>query len=252
MKPVATVSNCDNDGKGKTRNRFSIVIPTLNEEKYIGQCLESIKNLDYPKEDYEVIVVDGHSDDRTREIAKRYGVRLFISDVRRCGYQRQIGVNHARFNIIYFIDADCIVRPDLLKQMDKLFQKKYISAVQGKLLMYDARFLENLIGAHIYNLSLKLLAPLGRFATGGNMAIRKEVIDVIGGINKENETNDDIELLHKARRYGFVAYGDKAILETSTRRIRKWGYLKTLIYQMTNIIRYSLTHTAHKGYEKLD
>jgi glycosyltransferase involved in cell wall biosynthesis len=238
-------------GNEFVRNKFSIIIPALNEEKYLGACLESITKLDYPKEDYEVIVIDGRSEDGTREIAKDYGARLFISDVRRCGYQRQIGVDNAKGNIISFVDADCIVYPNLLTEFNKVFQKRYVSAVQGKLLLSDARFFENIIGAHIFNMSLQTLAPLGLFATGGNMAIRKNVMDAIGGISREKETNDDIEVLRKARKHGFVAYHKNAIVLTSTRRIRKWGYAKTLTYQFSNIIRYNLLGSSHKGYENL-
>src|SRR5207247_9084473 len=53
----------------------SIIVPCRNEEGYVGKCLESILGSDYPQERLEVLVVDGASDDRTREIVKRYAER---------------------------------------------------------------------------------------------------------------------------------------------------------------------------------
>lgn len=234
-----------------SRIKFSIVIPTLNEEKYIGACLQSVSQLDYPKSEYEIIVVDGKSEDKTRQLVKNYDTRLFLSNVRRCGYQRQIGVDKAKGDIIAFVDADCIVYPNLLKELDKTFRKKKVVAVQGKILLSDAKFLENLIGVHIFNLALRAFAPFGMFATGGNMSIRKNVIDALGGISQDKETNDDIELLRKARKYGSVIYNGDAVVLTSTRRIRKWGYAKTLSYQISNLMKYNLTGGANKGYDNL-
>ncbi|PIP12385.1 MAG: glycosyl transferase, partial [bacterium (Candidatus Stahlbacteria) CG23_combo_of_CG06-09_8_20_14_all_40_9] len=52
--------------------KISIVIPCRNEEKFIGKCLDSIIEQDYPKDKLEILVVDGMSEDRTREIMKEY------------------------------------------------------------------------------------------------------------------------------------------------------------------------------------
>ena len=230
---------------------FSVIIPTLNEEKYLGKCLKSVMSMNYPKSDYEVIVVDGNSEDKTREIARKYGAKVIVSKIRRCGYQRQLGVNQARGELLSFIDADYVVDKNLLNGLEEIFNDKKVTAVQGKILLYDATFLENLIGADIFNMFLWALVPLGLFATGGNMAIRKSVIDKIGGFNLIKKTAEDIELLKKARKYGSVAYGAKALGWTSTRRIRKWGYAKTLSFQISNLIRYTFTGKSCGEYEDL-
>jgi len=54
----------------------SIIIPTKNNGDILEKCLASIQNLDYPKDRYEVIVVDGHSTDDTVEIAEKYGCKV--------------------------------------------------------------------------------------------------------------------------------------------------------------------------------
>ena len=64
--------------KSLSKNNFpkiSVIIPCRNEEKFIGKCLDSILNQDYPKEKMEVLVVDGMSEDRTREIIEKFKIQ---------------------------------------------------------------------------------------------------------------------------------------------------------------------------------
>ena len=59
---------------------LSVICPIYNEEKYIAKCIDSILAQDYPKDDLEVIFVDGMSTDRTREIVAEYTAKypLFV------------------------------------------------------------------------------------------------------------------------------------------------------------------------------
>lgn len=87
---------------------FSIIIPTLNEEQYVGNILEDLVNQDF--QDYEVIHVDGRSEDKTcdavRQYTKRLAVKTVISNRRNLSYQRNTGANIARGSYLIFIDAD--------------------------------------------------------------------------------------------------------------------------------------------------
>jgi len=70
----------------------SIIIPTKNNGDILEKCLASIQNLDYPKDKYEVIIVDGHSTDNTVEIGKKYGCKVVYEDRGRISYAKDIGV----------------------------------------------------------------------------------------------------------------------------------------------------------------
>jgi glycosyltransferase involved in cell wall biosynthesis len=85
----------------------SIIIIVYNMEKTIKKCLDSILNLDYPHEHYEVIVVDGGSTDRTDEIIHNYNVKTITEKIRCRGAARYAGILHSKGEIVAFIDADC-------------------------------------------------------------------------------------------------------------------------------------------------
>ena len=88
----------------------SIIIPCRNEELCISGCLESIIANDYPKERIEVVVIDGMSDDRTRDILAQYTAKYTFFDVLDTHKKEQqfalnIGITHARGDIIMRMDA---------------------------------------------------------------------------------------------------------------------------------------------------
>jgi len=70
--------------------KVSIIIPTKNNAGILEKCLKSIEDLDYPKEELEVVIVDGHSEDGTVEIARKYGCRVVYESVGTIGGARNI------------------------------------------------------------------------------------------------------------------------------------------------------------------
>jgi len=92
----------------------SVIIPTLNEEKNIKICLESIAAQETDAK-YEIIVCDGKSDDRTAEIAEKYANKVILSEVRSIGLQRNYGAESANGRYLLFIDADTVLPKDYIK-----------------------------------------------------------------------------------------------------------------------------------------
>lgn len=90
---------------------ISIIIATFNSERTIDECLKSVKFQDYPKELLELIVVDGGSKDKTIFIAKKYGAKVInvSSDKQNAEYNKGVGVNFAKNEIIFLIDHDNIL-----------------------------------------------------------------------------------------------------------------------------------------------
>jgi glycosyltransferase involved in cell wall biosynthesis len=97
----------------------SVVIPTLNSAKYLAECLQSVREQDYPDELLEVILVDGGSDDETHEIAHRYRVEHILHNRLMTGEAGKAqGIHHSDRELILMIDSDnVLVGSDWLRRM---------------------------------------------------------------------------------------------------------------------------------------
>ena len=94
---------------------LSVICPIYNEEKYIGQCVESILAQDYPKDDLEILFVDGMSTDDTRCIVVNYSneypfIKLFDNPKRIVPCAMNIGIKAAKGDIISRLDPTLVIR----------------------------------------------------------------------------------------------------------------------------------------------
>jgi glycosyltransferase involved in cell wall biosynthesis len=114
--------------------KISVIIPVYNGEETIAQCLEALLGQDYPAEDYEVLVVDDGSSDNTRQIAKRYPVRL-IELEQNSGriIAREQGAQAACYEQLLFVDVRVIVAKDILKQLVSIDYQPLMAGEQGEL-----------------------------------------------------------------------------------------------------------------------
>lgn len=103
----------------------SIIIITCNEEKNISDCLDSLQNLDYPK--FEVIIVDS-STDNTPNLVKDYSfVKLIKTKEKGFAVQRNLGIKNAKYDLIAFTDADCIIPKDWLNLLTSALDKDSVA-----------------------------------------------------------------------------------------------------------------------------
>ena len=113
----------------------SIVIPCRNEEKYIDKCLDSIISQSYPKDKLEVLVMDGMSEDGTREILKKYQkeysfIKILDNPKKFISSAINIGIKKAKGKVIVEIDAHSVYKKDhLTKCWDYLIKYKSDSVV---------------------------------------------------------------------------------------------------------------------------
>ncbi len=116
MPPTASPSNGPTSGTP----RISVVMPVYNAERLLGECLAAIAASTF--RDYEIVVVDDSSTDRSRAIAAAHGARVVPSGGRLGpGRARIVGVEHARGDHVFFIDSDVVVRPDTLARLVTAF-----------------------------------------------------------------------------------------------------------------------------------
>jgi glycosyltransferase involved in cell wall biosynthesis len=86
--------------------RISFILPTLNAEALLNNCLASIARQTYPRDRYEIILADAHSTDHTREIAKKYGAKIIDDDGKNMEEGKRLALQHATGEFIVFMDAD--------------------------------------------------------------------------------------------------------------------------------------------------
>ena len=94
--------------------KYSVVIPTFNEEKYLPLLLKDLESQTF--KDFEVIVSDANSTDSTRSIAKNYGATVCDGGLPSVG--RNNGAKIAKGDILIFLDADVRIKNDFIESVD--------------------------------------------------------------------------------------------------------------------------------------
>ncbi len=195
---------------------ISVVIPALNEERYIGKCLESLDRQNYSGE-YEVIVIDNGSEDRTREIARKYCSRVFHEPDLELYEVRNKGIEVAKGEIIAQIDSDTVASPNWLDEVERGLRCGDL--VTGPLMpLGDSSFFDIIF--RVFNSSTELLInSLDRSTcNGGNCAFRKEVAKEIG--KYENSFPADVVFSKNIDEIGRLYFNPRMEVYTSLRRLR--------------------------------
>lgn len=198
------------------RPLVSIVIPCYNEERFIGQCLDSIIANSYPKDRLEVIVVDGMSNDGTRSIVEEYArkypfIQLLDNPLRITPKALNLGIQAARGKIVIRMDAHACYDPEYVSRcVDYLYQ--YNAENVGGVMQTVSRD-ATLVGKSIaFVMSSKFGVGDSIFRTGTN-SIRevdtvfggcypREVFDKIGLFNEQFRRGQDREFNYRLRQAG--------------------------------------------------
>lgn len=110
----------------------SVILPTLNAERYLDECLSAIMAQDWPRERLEVVIADAGSSDRTRAIAARHGVdRILENPLRTAEAGKAVAIRAARGDLLCSIDSDnIIVGTDWLRRMTRPFEDADVVATE--------------------------------------------------------------------------------------------------------------------------
>jgi len=185
--------------------KFSIIIPTYNSAGYISGCLDHIQALNYDKDNFEIILVDGGSKDNTIEIASSYGVKIVPCDNKSVSNSRNVGANAAENEILVFIDSDCLVHTDLLSK-SKAHLENYSCVGSYYKPSPDQSWI-----AKTWLLSENRPSGEVRWLPAGTLIINKNDFNVVGGFNEGYIADEDVELCRRIRNHGFKIYNDKSI-----------------------------------------
>jgi len=225
----------------------SVIIPTLNEEKYLGKCLESISKQDMSE--FEVIIGDGNSTDKTKKIAEEYGAKFVVEPKKTISAGRQKACALAKGKIIVSTDADIIAPAHWLSTLSSQVKEDVVCS-HGNVVPYDGSGLEEWAGKHLMPFWFKALSTIGRACpAGSNLCFSKKAFDAVGGFNTDLVTGEDLELVCRLRSQGRVVFVDNADVGVSMRRVQGWGKLKFFTYHISNALRVHTTGVGHSGYD---
>jgi GT2 family glycosyltransferase len=197
-----------------TQEHVSVVIPMYNAASYVGRCLESVLQQDYPAERIEIIVVDGASTDSSASVVQNFvrehpRVRLLPNPMRLTNHGLNIGIRHAKGDVIVFLGCRGVLDSTFVtKCIENLRKVKDAAVVGGVVGMGFTSFAGKAIG-------LALSSPFGvgtaryRYATEPQFtdtvqfgAYRKEVLHEVGLVDEDMILADDDELNWRITKAG--------------------------------------------------
>jgi len=163
---------------------ISVVVPALNEEEWIASCIESLTSQSY--DDYELIVVDGGSSDRTVELAEQYADRVIVYKGP-VGAARNLGARSSRGEILAFMDADTIACTSWMELISKSFKERGVVGATGPTLPTNGSTMDSMLyqGATVYLQRILLQFGIPHVA-GFNCAYRKEPFLKVMGFDDVN------------------------------------------------------------------
>lgn len=214
--------------------KYSVLIITLNEEKYIGKLLDSLVAQTF--KDFEVIVVDARSHDKTRKIVESYLSKLqlqlfFIETPKGPSYQRNVAASKANTDKFMFFDADTVLEPDFISKVDEGLTQtgaeilttwnKPISKRRIDKLMYLAN-----------NIFLELIKFRMPGAVGTFIYSSRKAFETVKGFDEKVNMGEDFDFTKRAFKAGFkyvLLHNPKILF--SVRRLDKEGRPKFIAKQ---------------------
>jgi glycosyltransferase involved in cell wall biosynthesis len=213
--------------------KISVIIPTLNEEKYLPTTLRSLAR--QVGCELEVLVVDGKSDDSTQAVATRlaselvhpgFSVHLLESPRRNVAVQRNWGAKAATHELLLFLDADTAMpRPNLLADVVARFNRKRLKTATLRLKSLEQKKMADLYLAIFYGFTwiMQYLTP---FASGAFILTTRDSFRQSGGFDDTICVNEDANFCKKSRKFGKFGVLSPFVY-TSSRRFDKEGYAKS-------------------------
>jgi glycosyltransferase involved in cell wall biosynthesis len=207
---------------------FSLVIPAHNEEKYLRDTLGHLKRLEYPADRFEVIVVENGSSDGTFELAKTFESANFKAMQSGKGVSRakNAGIDHlaAQSDWAVFLDADTLVGPTFLNELNAFLQKpnRYAVGTVSLRPLPDTAYARAWFFVH----------NVGHMLSKTSFAIKIVRRDLFPPLRFDERlvTAEDIHMIRQAQAHGKFFYLRTKNVATSTRRFEKLGWWYVMFY----------------------
>lgn len=221
---------------------FSVIIPALNEEVHLPVLLNSLAV--QTDKDFEVIVIDGGSTDKTEEKAKEFACKFknftyHKEKLKNVSMSRNRGAKFAQAEWLIFFDADVEIETDFVRQIKENILSKNLDA----LTVWNRSKEDNLTGKIILgmlNISMSMMQKIQPVANGPCMLMKREIFNAVHGFDIEIKFGEDYDLMLRMKKLikKFAVLRSPKLL-VSTRRFSQEGLLlslfksiKALLYQI--------------------
>jgi glycosyltransferase involved in cell wall biosynthesis len=222
--------------------KVSFIIPALNEEERIASLIDNIKMLD-PEYNYEIIVADGNSTDKTAEIAQKSGATVIKDNKdapRTIANGRNTGATLATGEIFIFCDADTVIKdPDMfLFEVFGAFQNPEIIGGAPRLRIFpDETIVKDKVFHYIFNnivrFSFTTMVPI---CGGQCQIVRASSFREVNGYNVNIVHGEDSDLFRRLRKKGKLHFFNKHVVYESPRRYRHSGYALLFIQGVYSLV----------------
>jgi glycosyltransferase involved in cell wall biosynthesis len=217
---------------------ISLIIPAYNEESYLGACLDAVHKNGKGKFS-EIVVVDNNSTDKTSEIAQRFpGVRVVTEKKKGLVHARQCGFENSRGSILAYIDADTLMPKGWVEQIEEHFSADpELACLSGPYQYYDIPARHQFVVSFWYWMARPTYYVLGYMATGGNIALRRDVVEKMNGFDTSIAFyGEDTDIAKRAHTFGKVIFTPKFTMPTSARRFKKEGLIRIGAKYLVNFL----------------
>ncbi len=204
---------------------LSIIIPTLNEENYLPSLLDSIKEQDFDGE-YEIIVADAGSEDKTIEIAKGSGCKVVKGGLPAIG--RNEGAKKSSGDLLLFLDADVTLPKGFIEKTLKEFKERNLDVATFCLEPKTKRRAKKFLFNFFYNWPILVFEKL---LAHGSQAIltKKDIFQKLGGFDEEIKFSEDHSFVRKSKKIGNFGILRSVKVLSSLRRFEKDGWILTYL-----------------------
>lgn len=181
---------------------ISIIIPAFNEERYLPECLEAVKKLDYPQELFEILVIDNGSTDRTPDIAAEMGAVVLTDGRANVSGLRNLGAARAQGEILLFIDADCLVKSDMLNRASIYFGRQDIAAWGAPPIVPESSTWVQKAWYQVRRKEKEVEEV--EWLESMNLFVFRDKFKKVDGFNEDLITCEDVDLCYRLKEHGRI------------------------------------------------
>jgi glycosyltransferase involved in cell wall biosynthesis len=222
--------------------KVSFIIPALNEEKRIAALIDDI-NVLLPSFNYEIIVSDGHSTDKTAEIAEKKGAKVIkdnIDSPKTIANGRNSGASIASGDIFIFCDADTVIKDpnNFLTEVLSVFRNhEIVGGAPSLSIIPEETILKDKIFHYLFNHIVKFSFGTRVPICGGQCQIvRESSFREVNGYNATIVHGEDSDFFRRLRKIGKLHFFSDLVVYESPRRYRHFGYIILLMQGVYSLV----------------